>query len=71
MKSTPVAKTIDQALKPGGILNIADHADSIADVMKNLQNYKLVELKVSKENYEENNNDGDPGNCSIGCVFIK
>jgi hypothetical protein len=71
MESTPVAKTIDQALKPGGILNIADHADSIANVMKNLQNYKLVELKVSKEDYEHNNNRGNPGNCSIGCVFIK
>jgi hypothetical protein len=65
----PLAKTIDHALKPGGILNIADHARAIADVMKNLKNYKLIEIKIPEGNYEEN--EDDPANTPIGCIFIK
>ena len=48
-----IAKTIDTALQPGGILIISDWLDPINDIIPYLQSYKLLEVFTSDDDLED------------------
>lgn len=50
-----IAKTIDHALTPGGLLVIRDHVRIISKLLKKLPSYKLLELKIDTDIYDEYN----------------
>jgi hypothetical protein len=51
-----IAKTINDALLPGGLLVISDHLSVVSDLLKKLPSYKLLELNIRDwDGYE-----GDP-----------
>ena len=48
-----IAKTIDAALQPGGLLIISDWLDPINDIIPYLQSYKLLEVFTSDDDLED------------------
>ena len=48
-----IAKTIDAALQPGGLLIISDWLDPINDIIPYLQSYKLLEVFTSDADLED------------------
>ena len=48
-----IAKTIDAALQPGGLLIISDWLDPINDIIPYLQSYKLLEVFTLDDDLED------------------